>query len=145
MNRRICDKMPKVWQAIILALALGLMATIVLAAPPTQHGRVLRWTGTGSNSGDVLVEATEADSVPYLGACMLVAATGSVEVLMSMNGQTWPTAALSLVDYGATDNDPVVSTAALRVYAFPVIAAAFRVRQVGATASSVVINCEMRE
>ena len=140
MNRNTYDAAVKT-TAIVLLLLLS--SGIVFAAP-TVRGPLFSWTGTGVNDDDELFIGTEADGVPYLRSCSIISSAGSVQVLTSMNGSTWATAPLSLVDDGATDNNPVISTVALRQYTFFLVAAAFKVVQNGATAATATVNCEKR-
>jgi hypothetical protein len=73
--------------------------------------------------------------------CELMSTAGAMDVVVSLDGTNFTTAALSLADLGAITSDPVVVTAANRLYGFRGKFAAIQVRQNGATA---VVNASIR-
>lgn len=89
-------------------------------------------TGTGTNDNDVVI--TFDDVVVGANAFMLSSTAGAMDVFVSLDGTNYTTAALSLTDLGATTNDPVLVTAANRMYGFRGLYKGVRVLQNGATA-----------
>lgn len=89
--------------------------------------------GTGANDNDVIVQTGD---VSAFNAFTLDSTAGAVDVFVSLNGTDYTTAALSLTDLGATTTDPVVVTAANRVYGFRGAFQKIRVLQNGATAAT---------
>ena len=96
-------------------------------------GSHVRYSGTGANNDDILF--TSEDVSQYSGFT-LMSTTGAVDVFVSLDGTNFATAALSLQDLGATDNLPVLVTAAGRVYGFVGKFRKVRVMQNGATAAA---------
>ena len=122
---------------------VGFLAGIILSigaanAAVEMFGDGVRYSGTGVNASDILF--TTGIMTPY-SACTLMSTTGSVNVFVSLDGSTFSTAALSLQDFGATVNDPVLSTTALRVYGFAGKYKKIRVLQNGATAANASLLC----
>jgi hypothetical protein len=118
------------------ALLLG--ALLICGATSAQAQELVRYSGTGANDNDVLF--TTADLSRY-DACTIMSTDGAVDVFVSIDGTNYATAALSLQDMGATSTDPVLVTAADRVYGFVVKAKNIRVLQNGATAASASMIC----
>jgi len=116
-------------------LLLGLLACGTVSA---QSQELVRYSGTGANDNDVLF--TTGDMSRY-DACTIMSTDGAVDVFVSIDGTNYATAALSLQDMGATSTDPVLVTAADRVYGFVVKAKNIRVLQNGATAASASMIC----
>lgn len=103
-----------------------------------QFAHFAQFTGTGANDNDVLFTTND---VSRFDAFTLMSTAGAVDVLTSLDGTTFATAALSLSDHGATTSDPVVVTAALRVYQFRGKFKKVRVLQNGGTAATAFLNC----
>lgn len=103
-----------------------------------QLANFAKYTGTGANDNDILLTTSD---VSKFDAFTLMSSTGAVDVLVSLDGTTFSTAALSLSDHGATTSDPVLVTAALRVYQFRGKFSKIRVLQNGATGAAAVLNC----
>lgn len=104
-----------------------------------QLGDHVRYTGDCENDNEVLI--TTGDVSQYE-ACMLVSTTGAVDVAVSLDGTTYTTAPVSLIDMGSTSTAPVIVTAALRLYAFPLVGvASIRVLQNGATDAAAQLTC----
>jgi len=104
-----------------------------------NRGTVVRYTGTGVNDNDVLF--TTGD-VLQCEEFYLMSTAGAMDVFVSLDGTNFSTAPLSLVDLGATTTDPVLVTAANRVYAFFGRYTKVRVLQNGATGvANAVLNC----
>ena len=123
----------------IKALLLGaLLACGTSFAAVEDLGTHVRYYGTGTNDDDVLF--TTGDVSRY-DACTIMSTDGAVDVFVSLDGTNYATSALSLQDMGATSTDPVLVTAADRVYGFVVKARRIRVLQNGATAASASMNC----
>lgn len=89
--------------------------------------------GTGASDNDIIVQT---GNVSQFGMFMLSSTAGALDVDVSLNGTDYTTAPLSLTDLGATTSDPVIVTAANRMYGFIGTFAAIRVRQNGATAAT---------
>ncbi len=64
----------------------------------------------------------------------LMSTAGAMDVFVSFDGTNFSTAPLSLADLGANTTDPVLVTAANRVYGFVGLYRRIRVLQNGATA-----------
>ena len=88
--------------------------------------------GSGTNDNDVVIDfdGTIDDFDTY----QLMSTAGAMDVFVSLDGTNYSTAPLALSDLGAVSSDPVVVTAANRVYGFRGKYRAVRVRQNGATA-----------
>ena len=90
--------------------------------------------GSGTNDNDIVIEfGVPADDFDTY---QLMSTTGAMDVFVSLDGINYSTAPLSLTDLGAVSSDPVVVTAANRVYGFRGKYRAIRVRQNGGTAVS---------
>ena len=122
---------------ILACLILAAIPALALAAVE-DVGTHVRYSGTGANDNDLLF--TTGD-ISALDACVLMSTTGTVDVEVSLDGTNFSTAALSLQDFGATDNSPVLVTVALRVYGFVGKYRKIRLRQNGATAAAASMNC----
>lgn len=103
-----------------------------------NYGRSTRYSGTGTSDNDVLFTT---EDVTQFSAFMLMSTTGAVDVQVSLDGTNFSTAALSLQDFGATTTDPVLVTAAGRVYGFAGKYRKIRVLQNGATAANASMMC----
>lgn len=97
-----------------------------------------RFSGTGTGDNTEVFTTTE---LTRFDACMISSSAGSVDVYGTLNGSTYTTAAISLQDFGATTNDPVLSTVAGRMYAVPGKYVRLRVLQNGGTAATAVMVC----
>lgn len=96
-----------------------------------------RRTGTGTNDNDVLF--TQEQLTPY-DTFMLASTTGAVDVEVSLDGTNF-VGPVSLTDMGATTSDPVLVTAADRLYGFRGVGFhSVRVIQNGATASEATLT-----
>lgn len=100
-------------------------------------GPYMRYSGTGGSDNSVLFVA----EVSQYDACTIMSTTGAVDVFASLDGTNYATSALALQDMGATSTNPVLVTAAGRVYGFVVKARNIRVQQNGATAAAASMNC----
>lgn len=95
--------------------------------------------GTGASDNDIIVQTGD---VSRYNVFMLSSTAGALDVDVSLNGTDYTTAPLSLTDLGATTSDPVIVTAANRMYGFMGNFAKIRVRQNGATpATAVNLRC----
>jgi hypothetical protein len=100
-------------------------------ATESMHGEILQWTaGTGVNDNDVVIQTNDTSRYDEF---MLQSTAGAMDVFVSLDGTNYSTAALSILDLGATTSDPVVVTAANRTYAFFGTFRKIRVLQNGAT------------
>jgi hypothetical protein len=123
--------------ASILTFALAPLA--LFAQDVVPFGRFYtRYTGTASADNATLF--TTGDLAEY-DACTIMSTAGAVDVFVTLDGSNWSTAALSLQDMGSTSVEPVLVTAANRVYAFVGKYRAVRVLQNGATGASASMNC----
>lgn len=95
-------------------------------------GNVANKTGSGTNDNDVVILFD--DVVDGADTFLLMSTAGAMDVFVSLDGTNFSTAALSLTDMGATTSDPVIVTAANRVYGFRGKYKAIKVLQNGATA-----------
>lgn len=118
-----------------LLLLLFLIPFFACAQDETTGGYA-RWDGTGTDDNDVLfIAVTESYS-----ACMLMSTTGAVDVEGTLDGSAFSDP-ISLQDLGATTTDPVLVTAADRMYAFVGKFDQVRVRQNGATGAAASMLC----
>lgn len=122
----------------IFGAALLALLSFTAWAAVEDLGTHVRYYGTGANDNDVLF--TTGDISRY-DACTIMSTDGAVDVFVSLDGTNYSTAALSLQDFGATSTDPVLVTAADRVYGFVIKARLIRVLQNGATASAASMSC----
>lgn len=120
------------------ALLIGLFLCATAWGDVEDLGTHIRYYGTGANDDDVLF--TTGDMSRY-DACTIMSTDGAVDVFVSLDGTNYASSALSLQDMGATSTDPVLVTAADRVYGFVVKARRIRVLQNGATAASASMLC----
>lgn len=90
-----------------------------------------KYTGAGTNDNDVVIQTND---VQRYSAFMLMSTAGAMDVFVSLDGTNYATAPLSLMDVGAVILDPVVVTAANRIYGFRGVFKYLRVLQNGATA-----------
>jgi len=104
----------------------------LVLATADQQGNDLRFVGgTGVNANDVVVQT--ADVARY-DTFLLMTTAGASQVLASLDGTNYATAPLSLTDMGAITSDPVIVTAANRIYRVRGTFSKIRVTQNGATA-----------
>jgi hypothetical protein len=87
---------------------------------------------TGVNDNDVLIEFDS--NVEAFDTFELMSTAGAMDVFVSLDGTNYTTAAHSLADLGAITTDPVIVTAANRVYGFRGKYKKIKVLQNGATA-----------
>lgn len=120
------------------ALLIGLLLCASAWGAVEDLGTHIRYYGSGANDNDVLF--TTGDISRY-DACTIMSTTGAVDVFVSLDGTNYATSALSLQDMGATSTDPVLVTAADRVYGFVVKARRIQVLQNGATAAAASMLC----
>lgn len=105
---------------------------MALIGAPQYAGETLRMEGiAGVNDNDVVIEN---DSIERYEEFTLMSTAGAMDVFVSLDGTNYSTAPLSLADLGAITLDPVIVTAANRVYRFRGVFKAVRVRQNGVTA-----------
>ena len=96
----------------------------------------------GSAAGDNILLFTTGDLIQFGKGCMLMSTDGAVDVEGSLDGTNFTTAPIHLQDLGATSVDPVLVTAADRMYYVPGWYRFLRVRQNGATAASASLLCK---
>lgn len=123
----------------LILIAALVMAIPLQAAEETFGSRHTRYYGTGANDNDILF--TTGDSITAFDACTLMSTAGAVDVYVSIDGTNYASAPLSLQDMGSTSLDPVLATAAGRVYGFVGRYRSVRVLQAGATGASASMNC----
>lgn len=125
-----------------LAILLSVLLCASALGAAEDNGSYVRYSGTGTNDNDVLFTTGDGQSnVARFSRCIIMSTTGAVDVFVSLDGTNYSTAALSLQDMGATDNNPVLATVALRVYGFVVKARKIKVLQNGATGAAASMNC----
>jgi hypothetical protein len=93
-------------------------------------GNAVRYTNSSTADNDVLIQTND---VSRMDSFTLMSTAGAVDVYVTLDGTNYATAPLSLQDFGATTNDPVIETVAGRVYQFRGKFKAVRVLQKGAT------------
>jgi len=117
---RVLDDADKTGELLFQTVTDG--ATHVRATiPSTEHPQAISqlYTGTGVNDNDVLF--TTGD-VTFYNSFTLMSTAGAVDVVVSLDGSTYSTTALSLHDLGDTTaglSDYVAVTSALRVFKLP--------------------------
>lgn len=87
-------------------------------------------SATGTNDNDVVIQS---EDVSRWDTFQLMSTSGAMDVFVSLDGTNYSTSAISLQDMGATTTDPVVVTAANRLYGFRGKFARVRLLQNGAT------------
>jgi len=113
---------------------------LTLATPnslgtPGGSASLLYEGGIGVSANDVVVQT--ADVSPF-DTFLLMTTAGAAQILASLDGTNYATAPLSLTDMGATTSDPVIVTAANRIYRVRGKFKRLRVTQNGATAVTAV-------
>jgi hypothetical protein len=99
-------------------------------------GNAVRYKGgIGASDNDVIVQSGD---VSQYDTYLLMTTAGAVDITVSLDGTNYSTAPLSLIDLGATTSDPVLLTAANRIYGFYGTYALVRVLQNGATPATAV-------
>lgn len=87
----------------------------VLSTSVSDQGDFATYVGSGSADNDIIIQTGD---VSRFDTFELMSTAGAVDVFVSLDGTAYSTAALSLQDMGATVTDPVLVTAANRVYGF---------------------------
>lgn len=136
---------------IFLLLLIGFLSLEVNAACTDTNGDGLNgdvvrdggknyaiYTGNCTDDNEVLIQT--GDSLTY-DACFLMSTTGAVDVFVALDGTNYATDPLSLTDNGAADTNPVIVTAALRIYSFATKFWKIRVLQNGATDAAASLVC----
>jgi hypothetical protein len=134
----------------LLALGLFFIPLDAQAGCTTQtvnsYGNGIAYTGSCTEDDEVLI--TTGDVSRY-SECTVISTTGAVEILVSNDFAVaadlavYTTTTVSLVDLGATDTAPVKLTAALRYYAFPLVAVRFiKVVENGTTDAAASLTCK---
>lgn len=101
-------------------------------ATPDPMGNAFRYkNGSGVSDNDVVVQSGDVSANDTF---LLMSTAGAMDVFVSLDGTNYAASALSLIDKGASTSDPVVVTAAGRVYGFKGTYALIKVMQNGATA-----------
>lgn len=113
------------------------------AACSTQYEGKFRtsviFTGDCENDNEVLV--TTSNLTGYK-SCTVMSTAGVVDIVASLDSTNYSTAALSLIDMGATDTAPVLVTVVDRIYSFPLAGIRYiRVIQNGATDAAASVVC----
>jgi hypothetical protein len=122
-----------------LWLALIALASFTAqAAEESYSSYATRYYGSASADNALLFTTGE---ITRFDGCMLMSPDGAVDVEGTLDGTNWSTAAVSMQDLGATSVDPVLVTAADRMYYVPGKYRFLRVRQNGATAASASLLC----
>jgi len=88
-------------------------------------------SGVGVSDNDIVIQSSEVSRYDEF---LLQSTAGAMDVFVSLDGTNYSTAALSLIDLGATTTAPVIVTAAGRTYGFFGAFMRIRVLQNGATA-----------
>lgn len=123
----------------VLLLAVSILAQATIGTQVVEDvGNVVRYTNTTTEDNEV---AFTTGDISRFNTFMLMSATGTVDVLVSLDGTNFSTAAHSLIDQGATDTAPVIVTVAGRVYGFRGKFRKIKVLQNGATDVNVTLLC----
>jgi hypothetical protein len=104
----------------------------------THSGNALLFTNTSTEDDEVVITTSD---VSQFDTFMVHSSTGAVDVYGSLDGTTFATAPLSLQDMGATTTDPVIVTAAGRIYGFRGKFRKIRILENGATDVAVQLLC----
>lgn len=104
----------------------------------TDMRTVSEFSGTGVSDNDVLFTVSDARQYD---AFILMSSAGAVDIQVTLDGTNWSTAPLSMTDMGAVTTDPVLVTAANRVYGLRGLFRGLRVLQNGATAATAALMC----
>lgn len=108
-------------------------------ATVNELGDRILFTGACTEDDEILIQTND---ISRYSECSLMSTTGAVDVMVSLDGTTYTTTTLSLIDFGASDTAPVKVTAALRMYAFPIVAfRIIRVMENGATDAAAHLAC----
>jgi hypothetical protein len=118
------------------------MALVLAVA--SDLGNAMRYAGgSGVSDNDLVVQT---GNVAAYDEFILQSTAGAMDVYVSLDGTNYSTAALSLIDMGATTSDPVIESAANRTYAFFGTFALIRILQKGATAvAGATLMCKPRK
>lgn len=104
----------------------------LVLATSSQQGNARVWSGgSGVANADVVIQTKDSMRNDQH---MLMSTAGAMAVFVSLDGVNYTTAALSLIDFGATSTAPVIITAAGRMYGFVGYYALIQVQQSGAVA-----------
>ncbi len=122
----------------IIALTLAALSLTARAAEESYGNLATRYYGSASADNALLF--TTGELLRFDG-CMLMSTDGAVDVEGTLDGTNWTTAPISMQDLGATTVDPVIVTAADRMYFVPGKYRFLRVRQNGVTASAASLLC----
>lgn len=125
-------------KAIFTLLVTAVTPMLDASATVQSFSSYVLYTGTGTNSGDVLFTTT---NTAFYDTCLLMSVTGAVQVFPSLDGTNFVTSALSLADLHLTTSDPVTSTVAGAMYGFSGRYPSIQVKQTGASASSASLLC----
>lgn len=87
-------------------------------------------TGTGTNNDDIVIAMNDVSNFDTF---MLMSTAGAMDVWVSLDGSHY-VGPVSLADFGAVTSDPVIVTAANRLYGFRGKFRSIRVMQNGAAA-----------
>lgn len=87
----------------------------VLSTSRADQGDFIQYDGSGSADNDIIIQSGD---ISRFDTFMLMSSAGAVDVFVSLDGTNYATNALSLQDMGATTTDPVVVTAANRIFGF---------------------------
>jgi hypothetical protein len=103
-----------------------------------HNGNTTVYTNTSTEDDEVTIQT---GNVSGFDTFMVMSGTGAVDVYPSLDGTNYATSALSLQDMGATTTDPVVVTAAGRIYGFRGKYQKVRIVQNGATDVAATLVC----
>lgn len=87
-------------------------------------------SATGTNDNDTVIQS---EDVSRWDTFQFMSTAGAMDAFVSLDGTNYSTAPISLQDMGATTSDPVVVSAANRLYGFRGKYAKVRLLQNGAT------------
>ncbi len=105
----------------------------------TRFNDGVLFVGNCADDNDVLILT---NSIVQYSSCSLLSTVGVVDVLVSLNGETFSTVPLSLRDEGATDTNPVIVTVVGRIYLLPQLYRRIKILQNGATDATAHLFCK---
>lgn len=103
-----------------------------------DNTNVASYTNTSTEDNEEVIVTADVSKHDTF---MLLSTAGAVDVIASLDGTNFSTAAIALQDMGATTLDPVLLTAAGRIYGFRGKFRKLKVLQNGATDVAVTLLC----
>lgn len=102
-----------------------------MAATVISPGETTLYSGSGTADNEIVLQT---DDISRYKTFMLASTAGVMDVYGSLDGTTYLAAPLTLIDCGTVSLDPVLETAATKIYAIRGVFRKLRVLQKGAVA-----------